>query len=93
MNERSKLFYKSLGRWWALAALENWDWGAIDSPETLKAEETLWESKELYENGEIKLSEVRPVFEAWVKTHKKLSQETNQVVDAMRTNRKLEARA
>lgn len=93
MKPRTEQFYKKLGQWWQMAVPGGWDWGAVDSPETLKAEETLWESKELYENGEIKLSEVRPVFEAWVKTHKKLKQETNQVVDAMRTNRKLEARA
>lgn len=88
MNERRKLFYATLGRWWQMAAMEGYDWGQPDTPETLQAEETLWESKELYENGEIKLSEVRPVFEAWVKTHQKLAQAANEVVDAMRTNRK-----
>lgn len=93
MNERRKLFYKSLTRWWALAAIEGYDWGQPDTPEMLAAEESLWESKELYENGEIKLSDIRPVFETWVKTHRKLETELNQVVDAMRTNRRQEARA
>lgn len=73
--------------------MEGYDWGQPDTSETLQAEETLWESKELYENGEIKLSEVRPVFETWVKTHRKLQAEQREVVDAMRTSRKAEARA
>lgn len=70
--------------------MEGYDWSQPDTPETLKAEENLWESKELYENGEIKLSEVRPVFEAWVKTHQKLALVANELVDAMRTNRRRE---
>lgn len=92
MNQRRKDFYKTLGRWWCLAAMEGYDWGQPDTPESLKAEESLWESKELYENGEIKLSEVRPVFETWVKTHRKLKAESEQLVTAMRTSRKVEAR-
>jgi ribonuclease HI len=91
-SERRKLFYKTLGRWWQLAAMEGYDWSQPDTPETLQAEENLWESKELYENGDIKLSEVRPVFEAWVKTHRKLEAAQNQIVDAMRTERRREAR-
>jgi hypothetical protein len=93
MNARRAEFYKTLGRWWQMAAMEGYDWGQPDTPETLQAEESLWESKELYENGEIKLSEVRPVFETWVKTHQKLKQETTEVLDAMRTQRRQEARA
>lgn len=93
MNKRRAMFYQQLGRWWQMAAMEGYDWGQPDTPETLQAEDSLWESKELYENGEIKLSEVRPVFETWVKTHRKLQTERRQVVDAMRTSRKAEARA
>lgn len=73
--------------------MEGYDWGQPDSPETLKAEESLWESKELYENGEIELLDVRPVFENWVKTHQKLRKEESKPLDAMRTQRRLEARA
>jgi len=93
MSQRRNDFYKALGRWWQMAAMEGYDWSQPDTAETLKAEESLWESKELYENGEIKLSEIRPVFETWVKTHRKLAKETSQVVDAMRTHRRQEARA
>jgi len=93
MNQRRKMFYQSLGRWWQMAAMEGYDWKLPDSEETIQAEETLWESKELYEHGDIKLSEVRPVFEAWVKTHRKLKASQGEIVDAMRTNRRQKAAA
>lgn len=72
--------------------MEGYDWGQRESAESIQAEEVLWESKELYENGEIKLSEVRPVFEAWVRTHRKRKQETGEVLNAMRTQRRRDER-
>lgn len=70
MNQRRAEFYKTLGEWWEVAATQGYDWSQADTPESLQAEDTLWESKELYENGEINLSEIRPVFDAWLKTMK-----------------------
>lgn len=93
MNPRRAEFYKALGRWWQLAAMEGYDWSQPDTPEMAQAEESLWESKELYENGEIKLSEIKPVFETWVKTHRRLAKANSETLDAMRTHRRMEARA
>lgn len=93
MNARRSGFYQALSRWWQMAAMDGYDWSQPESPEMLQAEESLWESKTLYENGEIELAEVRPVFETWVKTHQKLRSEENKPLIAMRTHRRMQARA
>lgn len=73
--------------------MEGYDWSQPDTSEMCEAEDSLWESKELFENGDIKLSEVRPVFDTWVKTHRKLEAATSELTNAMRTARRREAHA
>lgn len=75
MNTRRAQFYQALKEWWINAAMENYNWGLPETKESLDAEDSLWESKELFENGEIELMDVRPVFDTWVRTHQKIMRE------------------
>jgi len=87
MSERRRLFYKTIARWWGMVATE-YDWGAPDTKELLEAEEILWSLKDRYEAGEIKLAEVKPVFDRWAGAHKKSMLASKEMVTATRQARR-----
>lgn len=90
MTARSKLFYRTMYRWWVMV-VNDFDWSTPDNAEMADAEDRLWTLKEGFEKGEIKLTEARPVFMEWAAAHKKARTEEREVVTAFRNSRKVAA--